>query len=254
MEQIDKWWDSPTVEYHKQKDEGCLATRNDAEESHKYHVKWNERSQTLIAHTLWFHLYKVWKLAKLTKSSDTLGKYLGKESAMASGCGQVVSIWGCAVPRNPSRCTSVPFSAYLLYFKRRFNYRLMKHLANTAEEVAKMGRRGKEWDKCKPGYPRGGHLFQAIERSRRGRGKEGRSWPTVVLRFAQEPRQRGVTSRPLFPGNSHHCIDTLFPLPFPGSGRLVFSNLFLANSIQVLKAFKYHLLQRAIHWPLIQNK
>lgn len=26
----------------------------------------------------------------MTKSSDTLGKYLGKESAMASGCGQVV--------------------------------------------------------------------------------------------------------------------------------------------------------------------
>lgn len=129
-----------------------------------------------------------------------------------SGC---VSIWGCAVPGNPSRCTSVPFSAYLLYFKRRFNYRLMKHLANTAEEVGKMGRQRKERDKCKPGCPRRGHLFQAIERLRRGRGKEGRSWPTVVLRFAQEPRQRGVTSQPLSPGNSHHFIDTLFTLAIP---------------------------------------
>lgn len=49
----------------------------------------------------------------------------------------------------------------------------MKHLANTAEEVAKMGRRGKERDKCKPGYPRGGHLFQAIEREVKERAWEG---------------------------------------------------------------------------------
>lgn len=62
---------------------------------------------------------------------------------MASGCGQVVSIWGCAVPETVQMYLSVPFSAYLLYFKRRFNYRLMKHLANTAEEVAKMEGEGR---------------------------------------------------------------------------------------------------------------
>lgn len=176
---------------------------------------------------------------------------------MASGFGQVQCF-------HPSLCShwksiqmylSVPFSVYLLYFKKRFKCRLMKHLANTVEEVGKMGRRRKERDKCKPGYPREEYLFQVIEREVRiGCGKEGRNWPTVVLQFAQEPRQRAVTSQ-LFSSITHTSSLTLFlPLPFSWSGRLVFSNLSLANSIQVLKAFKYHLFQRAIPyscfiWP-----
>ena len=97
---------------------------------------------------------------------------------MASGYGQVqcFHLRLCGPWKSIQMYPSVPFSVYLLYFKKRFKYRLMKHLANTVEEVGKMGRRRKERDKCKPGYPREEYFSQVMEREVRiGCGKERRS-------------------------------------------------------------------------------
>lgn len=69
----------------------------------------------------------------------------------------------------------------------------MKHLAKTVEEVGKTGRRRKERDECKPGYPRGEYLFQVIEREAGDRAWEGgeelgRCCPAVCTRASAKGR------------------------------------------------------------------